>query len=250
MKPFFIIITTCFIICLLELLGKCNTSHSSLTINDIAYKKGKKEENCVYILENNCFVPFIVVTSNYNNGYTLLLRKNVLPQSMSISDYNSYYENSSIDKYLNSDYFNSIDDSISSLIHDVPISIASRETLGYSGTETTEIIRKVFLLSCTELGIEESVNMGKEGKSLPYFETVKNRIAYSNDKSTTWWLRSANTYYDSCTYYIGNNGVIGSTNAFTENGARPAFCVDNNAAICLNSDIIENTEVYTFENLL
>lgn len=246
MKLFIVIIITCFIICLLGLLVKCNKSHSLSTISDIAYKK---EENCVYILENNCFVPFIVVTSNYNGKYTLLLRKNVLPQSMSISDYNSYYENSSIDKYLNSDYIDSIDDSISLLIQDVSVSIARKDTLGSSGIETSEIIRKVFLLSCTELGIDDSVNMGKEGRALPYFETVNNRIAYSNDKATTWWLRSANTYYDSCTYYIGNNGVIGSTNAFTENGVRPAFCVDNNAAICIKNDIIENTEIYTFENL-
>ena len=43
-------------------------------------------------------------------------------------------------------------------------------------------------------------------------------------KDSSWWLRTPNTYYLSCTYVIGANNKIGTTNAYDKNGVRPAFC--------------------------
>ena len=54
----------------------------------------------------------------------------------------------------------------------------------------------------------------------------------NNGKFTvSWWLRSADSTYDSCVYAVGPEGEIGSTNAYDMNGIRPAFCVDGKQEI-------------------
>lgn len=233
-------ITIIFFLCSCNLN---NYEESTMTINDIANKKN----NIVYINESREYVPFIVACTDYYEDNVLLLRKDVLKETMSISNYYSYYGESEIDEYLNSEYLDLFDDSVSSKICEVSVIITNKEALGVSGGSTVEITRKVFLLSCTELGIDDSVNMGKEGKALSYFADVDNRIANRDGIPITWWLRSPDTYRNSCTYYIGGNGVIGSTNSSTKNGIRPAFCISKSTEICLKDDIVENKQVYTFK---
>lgn len=67
-----------------------------------------------------------------------------------------------------------------------------------------------------------------KGVPLLYFKDNKNRFATTNNGKFTvsWWLRSADSTYDSCVYAVGPEGEIGSTNAYDMNGIRPAFCVD------------------------
>lgn len=232
------------VLSILALFPSCGKEPSLQTIGDIAYKNGTEDIACVYIPENGKYVPFLVISSGYYSDFSLLLRKELLSEYHRISDYNSYYENSEMDKFLNTEYLNTIDDEVSNLICDVPIKISSRDAIGYGTGETVEIIRKVFLPSCTELGIDDSVNMGKEGRHLSYFDITENRIAYLNDKAETWWLRSADTFSVSCTYYIGASGVIGSTNSYEISGVRPAFCVSGKTPIILSKEVAENTEVY------
>lgn len=94
-------------------------------------------------------------------------------------------------------------------------------------------VRKVFLLSFTELGYKKNGHVGVEGVPLLYFKDNKNRFATTNNGKFTvsWWLRSADSTYDSCVYAVGPEGEIGSTNAYDMNGIRPAFCVDGKQEI-------------------
>lgn len=85
-----------------------------------------------------------------------------------------------------------------------------------------------------------------EGRPLDYFKNENNRIAYCNGNSADWWLRSPNTYYLSCTYYISSSGKICSTNASDLNGIRPAFSVSNQMKIKLCENIDDNDKVYVF----
>lgn len=59
----------------------------------------------VYILENDSYVPYIIISDNYS-GNTLLLRENILDDSRRFNEYSSLYENSEIDVFLNNSFIN------------------------------------------------------------------------------------------------------------------------------------------------
>lgn len=211
------------------------------TISDISYNNCE-EDNLIYIKENERYVPFIVVTDDYG-GKTLLVRKDVIEIPRKIDCNSSYYEGSDIDKYLNEIYLPKIDYS-GFIVEDSKIAITMYSSIGTTGIETKTINRKVFLLSCTEIGINCSMNVATEGEKLSYFEEEKNRVAYCNGNATGWWLRTPNTYYLSCTYSIGANNKVGYTNSYDANGIRPAFCVSDNLEIQLKGGVVENQMVY------
>lgn len=213
------------------------------TVSDLSYNR-LGTPNYVYVLEKNQYIPFLVLTDDYN-GNTLLIRRDVVAEPRCVSDYSAYYGNSGIDLYLNSEYINCLSE-VSPCILTSTIGITSEDSLGESKTETETIDRKVFLLSCNEVGIEDSVNIAQEGEMLEYFQNPENRTAYIDDKVSSWWLRTPNTYYLSCTYVIGDNNKLGFTNAYDKNGIRPAFCVKSDMLVELNSDIVEGQSVYVF----
>ena len=166
----------------------------------------------VYLHENGEPVPFMAV--GYN-GNVLLLRRDILT-IREFNGYSSYYEDSSIDRYLNGEYLDSLAEDIAMS----EIEITTDDSIGISGTDTRTIKRKVFLLSLTELGID-SPTAAKEGRKL----LPLNRVAFMDGEPRSWWLRTPSTYYESCPYAIGVNGEIDIGNAYDENGIRPALCV-------------------------
>lgn len=222
-------------------LCACNGSESVTKISDIAY--GKSTDNTVYILENEHYVPFLVLTNDYY-GDTLLLRRDVKSPGR-FNEYSSFYENSEIDHYLNHGYLEEISSALPH-IQLTNLDVTDEKALGKSGTETKTIKRNVFLLSCTEIGIDSVVNMGDEGLCLSYFSESENRIAYRDGSVSSWWLRTPNTYYRSCVYVVGDNNKIGFSNAYDNNGIRPAFCVKNDSKIELKDGIVDNQMVYVF----
>lgn len=207
------------------------------TISDLAYSEKCKIEPIIYIEEKTGFVPYIVLTNDYN-GKTLLLRKNILPENRRVNDCSAYYEGSEIDNYLTEEFFNDLPTQTRCLIQDSEIEILDEQCLSETGDSVTTIVRKAFLLSFTELGYRENGHTGIEGAPLLYFKDAKNRLATTNNEKITasWWLRSADSAYDSCVYVIGPKGEIGSTNAFDMNGIRPAFCVDGKQEIYKEED--------------
>jgi hypothetical protein len=197
----------------------------------------------IYISENGNYTSFLVLTDDYS-GNVLLLREEPLTISLPFNKYSSFYENSEIDIYLNSEYLVQLD-GVQAYIPQTNIEITHESAIGLSGNSKTTITRKVFLLSCAELGVDTSVNASTEGKTLEYFQNSKNRIAKINGIATSWWLRTPNTYYLSCVYGIGADGKIGFGNAYDKNGIRPAFCLDRSMCIETRSDIIRGQSVYT-----
>ena len=181
------------------------------TISDLAYSEKCKIEPIIYIEEKTGFVPYIVLTNDYN-GKTLLLRKEILPENRRVSDYSAYYEESEIDNYLMGEFFDNLPIQTRCLIQDSEIEILDERCLNQIDDSVITIVRKVFLLS---------------------FKDNKNRFATTNNGKFTvsWWLRSADSTYDSCVYAVGPEGEIGSTNAYDMNGIRPAFCVDGKQEI-------------------
>lgn len=226
---------------LVLLTCSCGIANDKETISDLAYTR-VNFTNLVYIKEEDQYVPFVVLSDNYC-GNTLLVRRDVISEHRRLNDYSSYYKDSEMDRFLNNEYLMRLPE-IEPYIASSNIVITRDDALGLSKTDTETISRKVFLLSCSELGIDDSPNMAIEGETLNFFCNEENRKVYLDGENSSWWLRTPNTYYLSCTYVIGDNNKIGSTNSYDNNGVRPAFCISGNVKIELKRGIIENEQVY------
>ena len=114
---------------------------------------------------------FIVVEKNYNNtGRVLVMRQKVFPKAQnwgtaSMQYASVPYSSSIIDGFLTNDYYSYLDAEIQSAITAVNIAI----TPSANTTSTSNISRKVFLLSGTEFGATNDGSFNVEGKTLSYF---------------------------------------------------------------------------------
>jgi hypothetical protein len=235
----------CILICFV-LLCLCGCRASEVNaVKDIAYNTNSNnvDDYTLYIKENGIYTPYLVLDDDYY-GNALLLRKDILTKSRRVSEYSSYYEGSEIDTFLNGEYLNSFDENLKSKIASGALEIATNDSIGFSGSKSTVIIRKIFLLSYTEIGLGNSYNAANEGRHLEFFKNPANRIVCLNGTAVSWWLRSPNTYYTSCTYGVGPDGTVGSGNSSDENGIRPAFCLDGAAKIIKSGDIVKGKECW------
>lgn len=175
----------------------------------------------LYIKENNQRTAFVLAKHDYEKdssklglittfpgngkGLSLLARssKTVLSHVWSTesasydSRFTNIYSGSTIDKWLNGEYFRTLDSSISSKIKNTNIRVSPgpqtyKDDDGNShttdGSAVTWISRKVFLLSATELGMSSSVSgITKEGTALPNCSEMLYNITESSDYA---WTRS------------------------------------------------------------
>ncbi len=227
------------------------------TIDSIAYDTNSKEECLVYIQESQVFEPYIVISSNYD-GNVLLLRKYLLADTMPFNEndkhmwasyeYGGYYEDSSIDKYLNAEFFDTLEQSVKDSIVSSNIVITDKSSLGVTGDATTTISRKVFLLSLKELNGPESRASVSEGNTLKYFEDdYSRRVAnLPNGEKCAYWTRTPETWDTYNVFTIGNN-AIGSGGADIDSGIRPAFCMEKTTALIQSTDIVSGQTVYVIE---
>lgn len=172
----------------------------------------------LYIKESNQRTAFVLAKHDYEEvsskwptfpgngkGLSLLARssKTVLSHvwNTESASYNSRFTNiysgSTIDKWLNGEYFRTLDSSISSKIKNTNIRVSPgpqtyKDDDGNShttdGSAVTWISRKVFLLSATELGMSSSVSgITKEGTALPNCSEMLYNIIGSSNYA---WTRS------------------------------------------------------------
>jgi hypothetical protein len=219
------------------------------TLQDIAYDVNRKYGYTVYLHEQSGYFPYLVLTGNYN-GSALLLRKYLLDQNHTFNDHNNvvyagYYADSSIDRYLNTDYLRSLDTRLQNIILDSKITITTKSSLSIEGTQTEEITRRVFLLSHTEVCLPDSGTASKEGKPLLYFKETSHQIAYKqNEAAFSWWLRTSSTDEDNTAWGIGPAGEIDGVEIDRKNGVRPAFCLKNTQEIETDNTIVPGQNVY------
>ena len=214
----------------------CGKKEDTATLSELADGKGSELENEVYLTENGAYEPYIVISNDYR-GNVLLLRKYALDEPMRINEYYSYYEDSEIDVFLNGEFMERLGE-ISDMIESVDIPISANSSIGESGGEVTYINRKVFLLSSSEICIE---TVEKEGMPIDFFQNAQNRIAFKKDGDcVSWWLRTPDTWWISCTYTVGSNNKIGSTNSGDKNYIRPALCMKPGIRVKKSDEIMEN----------
>lgn len=172
----------------------------------------------LYIKESNQRTAFVLAKHDYEEasskwptfpgngkGLSLLARssKTVLSHvwNTESASYNSRFTNiysgSTIDKWLNGEYFRTLDSSISSKIKNTNIRVSPgpqtyKDDDGNShttdGSAVTWITRKVFLLSATELGMSSSTSgITNEGTALPNCSEMLYNIIGSSNYA---WTRS------------------------------------------------------------
>jgi hypothetical protein len=218
------------------------SKEQNLTIYNIAYDINKSLGYTVHILENDKYIPYLVLTKNYD-GNVLILRQDLLNETIIFNDYYAYYQGSFMDSYLNEIFFTQLSEDTQKIVCNTEIEISARSSLGVCGQEVEKYITKIFLLSYTELGFEGSTQACIEGVKLKYFDDdVNRRIAYNNGESYSWWLRSSYNWYDCSAYGISPEGVVGGGGAYEVNCVRPAFCLPPTTSIIKKN--IEDRLVY------
>lgn len=156
------------------------------------------------------------------------------------------YENSDIQTWLNSTFYNCIDEKILSFINEAKIPFkkgrGSASTGVYSGSNG--LSAKIFLLSGREVGLTGTA-IPAEGAKLDFFESgnsaqSKRICLSSNGVAGNWSLRSPHTSSTSDTWRIDADGTPCSLNAYKAGMARPAFI--------LPADLLIDSEGYVSIN--
>lgn len=138
------------------------------------------------------------------------------------------YENSTIDNYLENDWYNSLSPTMKAAIQTTNIKQASyasysglgqKQETGYNGQVYNTISRHVFLPSVSELGKVVGLN----------FADVKNEDkvkAFLNGVDI--WTRDSYQGNDSDIKYLGSNGYLNNCDVSYpfKNAMRPAFVID------------------------
>jgi hypothetical protein len=263
-----------FIIANIILVMGCESvekDSENVTISDIAYDNqvssgifskigsgnNKIEENdyTVYIEENDEFVPYLVLTSDYN-GNTMLLRKYVLEEERPYNEDSQevFYENSLVDKFLNDEYIKTLSDYVQDNIVNTQVLVTRTfiNDIGNLNVEAYPIERKVFLLSYTELGLERPL-VAKEGKSLEYFEDKKSYSAYAYEggEERIWYLRTPylgqsleGAWVIGIDGTLSGKGILEIGEGLAKSSVRPAFCVNNSLLIEESEEVIDGETVY------
>ena len=145
------------------------------------------------------------------------------------------YEASAINTYLNGTFFGLFDSDIQGIIKQVKIPYLNDGGTGsvYSGANGLSC--KIFLLSGPEVGLAGVYYMPNDGAKLDYFNantgSDSKRIAYLNNRTAGWWLRSPYINYDEYVWYVDNNGSGSRYAASTPWGIRPCIILPSDALV-------------------
>lgn len=158
---------------------------------------------------------------------TWLLRKDLLDARSSGGE---DYAHSSMNTYLNGDFYNLFDESVKSSIKQSKIPYRAGE--GFDSTITSGangLSVKIFLPSATELDVSSNFAPPNEGAPLSYFSGGGNekRIAYMNGDAQPYSLRSPNvsplaTFADYIVI-ISGDGASSIGSSYAPRCPRPAF---------------------------
>lgn len=172
------------------------------------------------------------------SGTWLLLKDIYENRQWNSSDVNKY-ESSTINTWLNGDFFNLLDSNIQSATKQVKIPYRSGGASGTDHSGTNGLPCKVFLLSGYELGWTASNSMyfPVDGAKLAYFESGtgtsanNKRIANFGGSATNWWLRSPYTYRSSTVWLVGSGGYYDYYVAHLPYGIRPAIILPSDMLV-------------------
>lgn len=112
----------------------------------------KRQVQKVYIEEQGGYTPYLVLSGNYD-GKVLLLREQVLPELMPYKEhsdlwghyeYGLYYEQSSVDAYLNQEFLERLAEPVRDCVADTSIEVTDLMAYDEWNYATHTIERKDF----------------------------------------------------------------------------------------------------------
>ena len=224
-------------------VGGCRAKEPSTSILASSLAVG----STVKLMEGGAAVEYLVVNQGIPSNSSLydascdgtwLLRKDIHSERQWNSSNVNDYANSTINTWLNGDFFNSFGSVEQAAIKQVKIPY--RAGSGSSGTDQSGangLSCKVFLLGGYEIGLPTQVGsyLPRDGAKLDYFENgtgdsaTSKRIAYLNGSAAYWWLRSPHTNGTYYVWYVSTDGTNGSSNVANSFGIRPALVLPSNA---------------------
>lgn len=193
----------------------------------------------VKLMENGAAVEYLVVNQGKPSGSSLyddscdgtwLLRKDLVAKNnFNANKAGNIYADSTVDIYLNNDFFNSLGDVEKTTIKQVKIPYVS--SAGTSASQQIVSIGdnghscKVFLLGGNEIGLDMDDSVD-DGARLSYFikAIAATLIAYYNGTATNWWTRTTDITTTGLIYVVQESG-----NSMTQSyygygyGYRPAL---------------------------
>lgn len=196
----------------------------------------------VKLMESGTAVEYLVVNqgipSNSDlydascNG-TWLLRKDCHSNRQWDSANVNKYGSSSINTWLNGDYFSSLGTAEQATIKQVKIPYRDG---GMDQSGAYGLLCKIFLLSGYEVGwtTRDNSDFPVDGAKLSYFDPRTSsfadykRIANLNGSATIWWLRSPDTNTTSV-WLVNSNGGYNANGASNSYGIRPALVLPSTA---------------------
>lgn len=198
----------------------------------------------VKLMEGGTAVEYLVVNQGIPSNSSLydascngtwLLRKDIHSERQWDSGSgDDAYKTSTINTWLNGDFFNSLGSIEQSTIKQVQIPYYSLSL----GNPIFNLTCKVFLLGGYEVGFttEYNSNFPVDGAKLSYFEfgvgtsASNKRLAYMNGAVTTWWLRSPKI--GNSRYYVwqaNSNGIDDTGLTANSYGVRPTLILPSTA---------------------
>ena len=201
----------------------------------------------VKLMEGGTAVEYLVVSQGIPSNSSLydascdgtwLLRKDIHSERQWNTSDANIYETSTINTWLNGDFFNSLGSVEQAAIKQVKIPY--RKNGGSGGTDQSGangLPCKVFLLGGYEVGFTTSDNgyFPVDGAKLDYFESgtgtsARNkRIANLNGSAAGWWLRSQRTDETISVWRVRSDGGNGSYHIPGSAGIRPALVLPKTA---------------------
>ena len=165
---------------------------------------------------------YILVDSDYHGG-SLLVRDTILSNkerylyTAASDSYATKYDQSQLDYYLSTTFYNSISEETKGLIK--PTDIPVRKHANASASQVT-LTRNIFALSAREWGLEGS-------------EMEGNVVAYTDCRAIgdSYWTREPSGGMTNYAYLVSSTGERSNGTCTNANGIRPAFCVNTDQRV-------------------
>lgn len=231
--------------------GKMDMSQQPTILSDLAYDGNNTYGYRIYLKEQDNFIPFLVLTSDYH-GNCLLMREYLLDTCQiynTTGDYASYYNGSYIDNFLNQEYYELLSPELKTVIEMTEVEITTKNAIDTHKQETENISRYVFLLSANEVNTSIGRSAVPEGDCLTYFSQQQNLIAsFDTLTASSWMLRTPALRGSSTIFGVSDNGVVGmgginTIAGLSENAVRPVFCIAGTTPVEVSGNVIDGENV-------